>query len=599
MSHTTDTDVIICGTGAAGLTLAIDLARRNIAFLLIDKAPHPFAGSRGKGIQPRSQEVFEDLGVIDRIVASGGEYPVQRIHTADGPIDQVGVEMSEPTPEEPYQIPLLVPQFLTERRLRERLAELGHAPHYSHELVGFDQDAEGVTAVIATPDGEQTVRAAYLIGADGGSSFVRKTLGIGFPGKTLGVRAVVADVHVDGVSSDAWHRWGEGTAGQVSMCPLYGTDMFQLQAPVPFDVDPDLTAEGLTAFFRERTGRHDVVIRSVSWASAFSMNARLADTYRRGRVFLTGDAAHCHPPTGGQGLNTSVQDAYNLGWKLAAVLDGAPESLLETYEQERRPIAEAVLGLSEKLLEAAKNRDIHRGREVSQLDLGYLDSPLSLHTPERDTGVVAGDRAPDAPVTGAGGLPTRLFSLFQGPHWTLLGHDVDDTSAPAPRRGLRIHTIGARGDILDTGDRVQSGYGLSSEQWVLIRPDGYVAAVVDTAGLTGLETYLDTVGVRPLTATRPATTESSTDMPAETSSDSTRTPRTRREHRQTRTAAEKRLATAQRELHQLSRQVQRDLRSVRRHGETTAIVARSNFAELAVQSINRLTANFRTDRTDQ
>ncbi|MEU9240335.1 FAD-dependent oxidoreductase [Streptomyces sp. NPDC048385] len=599
MSPTTGTDVIICGTGAAGLTLALDLARRNIAFLLIDKAPQPFVGSRGKGIQPRSQEVFEDLGVIDRIVASGGEYPVQRIYTADGPIDQVGVEMSEPTPEEPYQIPLLVPQFLTERRLRERLAELGHAPHYSHELVGFDQDAEGVRATIATPDGEQTVRAAYLIGADGGSSFVRKTLGIGFPGKTLGVRAVVADVYADGVSSDAWHRWGEDTAGQVSMCPLYGTDMFQLQAPVPFDVDLDLSAEGLTAFFRERTGRHDVVIRSVSWASAFSMNARLADTYRRGRVFLTGDAAHCHPPTGGQGLNTGVQDAYNLGWKLAAVLDGAPESLLETYEQERRPIAQAVLGLSEKLLEAAKNREIHRGREVSQLDLGYLDSPLSLHSPERDTGVLAGDRAPDAPVTGAGGLPTRLFSLFQGPHWTLLGHDVDDTSAPAPRRGLRIHTIGTRGDILDTGDRVQSAYGLSSEQWVLIRPDGYVAAVVGTADLAGLETYLDTVGVRPAAAMRPTTTETSTDMSAETSSDSTGTPRTRREHRQTRTAAEKRLASAQRELHQLARQVQRDLRSVRRHGETTAIVARSNFAELAVQSINRLTANLRTDRTDQ
>jgi len=593
MSPTTDTDVIICGTGAAGLTLALDLARRNIAFLLIDKAPQPFAGSRGKGIQPRSQEVFEDLGVIDRIVASGGEYPVQRVYTADGPIDQVGVEMSEPTPEEPYQIPLLVPQFLTERRLRERLAELGHAPRYGHELVGFDQDGDGVSARIATPDGEQTVRARYLIGADGGSSFVRKTLGIGFPGKTLGVRAIVADVYVDGVPSDAWHRWGEDTAGQLSMCPLYGTDMFQLQAPVSFDVDLDLSAEGLTAFFRERTGRDDVVIRSVSWASAFQMNARLADTYRRGRVFLTGDAAHCHPPTGGQGLNTSVQDAYNLGWKLAAVLDGAPESLLETYEQERRPIAEAVLGLSEKLLEAAKNRDLHRGREVSQLDLGYLNSPLSLHTPARDKGVLAGDRAPDAPVTGAGGLPTRLFSLFQGPHWTLLGHDVDEASAPAPRPGLHIHTIGARGDILDSGDRVQSAYGLSSEQWVLVRPDGYVAAVAGTAELGAVEAYLDMVGVRPLAATRPPAAESSASGSAGSA------PHTRREHRQVRTAAEKRLAAAQRELQHLSRQFERDLRTVRRQGETTAIVARSNLAELAVQGITRLAAGLRTGRSDR
>ncbi|MER7643960.1 FAD-dependent oxidoreductase [Streptomyces sp. NPDC126522] len=594
MTPTTDTDVIICGTGAAGLTLALDLARRNIAFLLIDKASQPFIGSRGKGIQPRSQEVFEDLGVIDRIVASGGEYPVQRVYTDAGPVDEAVVELSEATPAEPYQIPLLVPQFLTERRLRERLAELGHAPHYGHELVGFEQDTDGLSARIAGPDGERTVRAAYLIGADGGSSFVRKALGIGFPGKTLGVRAIVADVLAEGVSWDVWHRWGEDTASQVSLCPLYGTDLFQLQAPVPFDVDLDLSAEGLTAFLRERTGRDDVVIRAVNWASAFQMNARLADTYRRGRVFLTGDAAHCHPPTGGQGLNTSVQDAYNLGWKLAAVLGGAPESLLETYESERRPIAEAVLGLSEKLLEAAKRRDTRRGREVSQLDLGYVDSPLSLPGSRRDDqGVLAGDRAPDAPVTGAGGLPTRLFTLFQGPHWTLLGHDVDDTSAPTPRPGLHIHTIGARGDLLDTGGWVQSAYGLTAEQWVLVRPDGYIAAVVDTAELAAVEAYLDTVGVRPLAVATPPAPE------PHMSESSTATPRTRREHRQVRTAAEKRFATAQRELQDLSRQFQRDLRTVRRQGETKAIVARSNLAELAVQGITRLAAGLRTDRSDR
>src|SRR3954466_9126809 len=136
MGHTQDLDVIICGAGAAGLTLAIDLARRGVGFLLIEKAAEPFAGSRGKGIQPRTQEVFEDLGVVDRIVAPRGEYPVQRFYTHDGPGARPGpfypaggrgagppVVMSEPTPAEPYQIPLLVPQFLTERRLRERLAE--------------------------------------------------------------------------------------------------------------------------------------------------------------------------------------------------------------------------------------------------------------------------------------------------------------------------------------------------------------------------------------------------------------------------------------------------------------------------------------------
>jgi 2-polyprenyl-6-methoxyphenol hydroxylase-like FAD-dependent oxidoreductase len=594
MTHTEDLDVIICGAGAAGLTLAIDLARRGVGFQLIEKMPEPFAGSRGKGIQPRSQEVFEDLGVIDRIVASGGEYPVQRIYDDKGNwIDEAVVVTSDPTPDEPYQIALLVPQFLTERRLRERLAELGHAPRYGHELIGFDQDADGVSARITSTDGERTVRARYLIGTDGGRSFIRKSLDIGFPGKTLSVRAIVADVLVDGVSSDAWHRWADGTKRQMSICPLYGTEMFQIQAPISFKAEVDLSAEGLTALFHERTGRDNVVIREVSWASAFEMNARLADTYQVGRVFLAGDAAHIHPPTGGQGLNTGIQDAYNLGWKLAAVLDGAPESLLASYEQERRPIAEAVLGLSTKLLEAAKNRDHTRGREVHQLDLGYLDSPLTLTDPGRDTGVLAGDRAPDAPVTGTGGLPTRLFSLFQGPHWTLLGYDVDEASAPAARSGLHIHTIGIRGDIADTGGDVQSAYELSPEQWVLVRPDGYVAVVAGTADLGRIETYLDSVGIRPPALVPPQKTESSTDMP-KPASDSA--PLTRREHRQARTTAERRLSAAQRELHDLQREVQRDLRTLRRRGETAALVARSELAEVGMRSITRLVTSLRSSR---
>ncbi|MFI7695271.1 FAD-dependent oxidoreductase [Nonomuraea sp. NPDC049655] len=497
MARNEDLDVIICGSGAAGLTLAIDLARRNIAFRLIDKAPHPFIGSRGKGIQPRTEEVFEDLGVVDRIVASGGEYPPLRTYTPDGPVDRHAGILPEPTPAEPYQIPLLVPQFRTERRLRERLAELGHAPEYGCELVGFDQDPDGVTARMATSGGERTVRAAYLVGADGGSSFVRKALGIEFRGKSLGVRALVADVRADGASSRVWHRWGnEQPERSVSLCPLHGTGMFQYMAPVPLDVDVDLSPEGLTALLHERGGQDDIVIREVSWASVFTMQARLADAYLRGRVLLAGDAAHCHPPTGGQGLNTSIQDAYNLGWKLAAVLDGAPESLLATYEEERRPVAEAVLGLSERLLEAARNREMRRGREVTQLDVGYPDSSLSLTGLERHKGVAAGDRAPDAPVTGAGGPATRLFSLFQGPHWTLLGYEPGDAAVPEPRRGLRIHVIGD--DILDTGGHVRSAYGLSPEQWALIRPDGYVAAVVGTAELGAIETYLDGVGVRPV-----------------------------------------------------------------------------------------------------
>ncbi|GAA1740272.1 FAD-dependent oxidoreductase [Nonomuraea bangladeshensis] len=486
--------VIICGAGPTGLTLAIDLARRNVPFRLIDAATSPFPGSRGKGIQPRTQEVFEDLGVLDRVVASGGEYPYQRLYTDAGPVDRPAGQLPDPTPAEPYHLALLVPQFRTESRLRERLAELGHAPEYGHRLTGFEQDPDGVTATIETPGGRETVRAGYLVGADGGAGSVRKALGIGFPGKTLGVRALVADVRLDGLSSGFWHRWNQGTPEDVSLCPLYGTDLFQLQAPVPFGVDVDLSAEGLTALVRARTARDDLTVRAVTWASAYEMNARLADAYLDGRVLLAGDAAHCHPPTGGQGLNTSVQDAYNLGWKLAAVLGGAPESVLASYELERRPIAEAVLGLSERLLHAAMNRDTRRGREVTQLDLGYPDSPLTVAGPDRDKGVRPGDRAPDAPVTGAAGVATRLFRLFQGPHWTLLGHGSDPDAFTGPRRGLRVHVVGW--DVLDTGGHVRDAYGLSRGEWALVRPDGYVAAVGGQDGLGALAAYLDGVGVR-------------------------------------------------------------------------------------------------------
>ncbi len=175
------------------------------------------------------------------------------------------------------------------------------------------------------------------------------------------------------------------------------------------------------------------------------MNARLAARYRAGRVFLAGDAAHIHPPTGGQGLNTSVQDAYNLGWKLGAVLRGAPDALLDSYQEERRPVAAQMLGLATGLLEAAKQGSMRRGREVHQLDIGYPQSSLVLEKPARQGGVLAGDRAPDAPMRGAAGLPVRLFELFRGPHWTLLGYGVERLGAVTPRRGLRIHAVGPRG----------------------------------------------------------------------------------------------------------------------------------------------------------
>jgi 2-polyprenyl-6-methoxyphenol hydroxylase-like FAD-dependent oxidoreductase len=488
--------VLICGAGAAGLTLAVDLARRGGSFRLIDKVDGPFRGSRGKGIQPRTQEIFEDLGIIDRIVAVGGLYPPQREYREDGSfIESDVMEHQDPTPAEPYHLTLMVPQFLTERVMRERLVELGHRPEFGCELVGLEQDRDGVTARLASKAGEEIIRVRYLVGADGGRSFVRHALDIGFPGQTLGVRAVVADVVLTGLERDAWHRFHDGSMSrQMALCPLAGTELFQLQAPIPLESDVDLSAEGLSSMVAERTGRDDIRIQSVLWASAYNMNARLADRYRIGRVFLMGDAAHIHPPTGGQGLNTSVQDAYNLGWKLGAAAAGAPDALLDSYEEERRPIAASMLGLTTKLLDAAKRGEMRRGREVHQLDLGYVGSSLAFEKPERHAGLLAGDRAPDAPVRGAAGQPTRLFQLFKGAHWTLLGYDVERDAVPA-RPGLHIHTVGARGDIFDEVGDLRDVYGLACGDWVLVRPDGYIGAIVSSGEVEALETYLRSVGL--------------------------------------------------------------------------------------------------------
>ncbi|VCU69026.1 Pentachlorophenol 4-monooxygenase [Pigmentiphaga humi] len=450
MTDHSKTDVLVCGAGAAGLTLAIELARRGISFRLIEKMATPFQGSRGKGIQPRTQEIFEDLGILDRVVAAGGRYPRQRIYRDDGGyLDTDLAEPIDPTPAEPYRLPLMLPQFLTERLMRERLGEIGHRVEFGNELLEFRQDENGVAAHVAGSAGKETIHARYLIGADGGRSLVRKILGVDFPGKTLGVRAIVADVMLTGLDRDAWHQFNDGdVAKMVAICPLAGTDLFQIQAPMPPVEHADLSAAGLTALIARRTGRKDITVHSVSWASDYQMSARLAERYRIGRVFLVGDAAHVHPPTGGQGLNTSVQDAYNLGWKLAAVLKGAQDGLLDTYELERRPVAEAMLGLATRLLDAQRQGGIRRGREVHQLDIGYPDSPLSNDLPARKSGLRAGDRAPDAPVLGAAGQPARLFQLLRGPHWTLLVREAGNETV-APRPGLRVHRIGPRGEIID------------------------------------------------------------------------------------------------------------------------------------------------------
>ncbi len=418
-----ETSILIAGAGPTGLTLALDLARRGISFRLIEAATRPFEGSRGKGLQPRTLEAFDDLGVIDAILAAGAPYPKFQAHL--GPFSLRAGSLGEskrPTGSVPYPNIWMVPQARTEAILRERLRVLGGQAEFGKALAAFTQDAHGVEATLST--GEM-VRADFLVGCDGGHSTVRKALGVRLVGQAIDEQPMlVADLEIQGLNRHSWHIWPFAKGGPIGLCPLPKTSLFQFTSKAK-------TAEGgIEALVHRVTGCR---VERVAWKSIYQPSVRMVDRYRAGRVFLAGDAAHVHPPTGGQGLNTGVQDAYNLGWKLAHVARGGPDSLLDTYQAERLPIAAAVLGLSKRLLQT---RSIKRGDSTNQLALHYRSSSLSSGAPLGN--LHPGDRMPDARLEDG----SRLFDHLRGSHATEL--------------------------VTGQGTRI------------LIRPDGYIAHIGST-----------------------------------------------------------------------------------------------------------------------
>lgn len=466
--------VLIAGAGPTGLTLAIELTRRDVAVRIVEQADGPFLGSRGDGLQPRTLEVFEDLGVLDAVLAAGElPWPIRGYDGHDVVFEGRMAEIEEPRPDVPYPNGVMLGQSRTEGILRARLAELGGAVEFGTALTGFTQDADGVTATLATAGGAETVRASHLVGADGGRSTVRKTLGIPFEGVTdESIRMLLGDVAADALDREHVHWFGDPATPRagIMMSPLPGTDQFQFAAPL----EGEPTLEGLQALLDRTSGRTDIELRDLTWSTVWRPNVRLAARFREGRVFLAGDAAHVHPPTGGQGLNTGVQDAYNLGWKLA---DGDP-ALLDTYETERRRVAQEVLELSSRILRryAEGSADAHeRGAETRQLGLTYRTAPASAGI------VAAGDRAPDAPLRTPDGRSVRLFELFRGPHATTL---VFGTPAPAGPNAWVVARPGAAvpGALVDADGHAHRAYGASTGTVVSVRPDGYLAAVTQEGG---------------------------------------------------------------------------------------------------------------------
>jgi 2-polyprenyl-6-methoxyphenol hydroxylase-like FAD-dependent oxidoreductase len=508
-----DTQVLIAGAGPSGLTLACDLARRGVLFRIVDAAPRFFTGSRAKGLQPRSLEILDDLGVIEAVLASGGPYPPFRVYDGEKVVREGAMhEQREPTPDVPYANILMIPQWRTEEILRDQLAGYGIRVELATELTGFEQDGDGVTATLIHAGTTERVRAGYLVGADGGRSFVRRALGVGFEGETYETdRVLIGDVRADGLDREHWHAWGTGRDDAVALCPLPGTQSFQFTAPV--DGVPDLSVQTVQEIFNERAGRSGVRLHDASWLSLYRANVRMVDRYRVGRVFLAGDAAHVHSPAGGQGMNTGIQDAYNLGWKLGQVLAGAPEELLDTYEEERLPIAAWVLGVASKYHAEAVRRklgDQRRGSETHQLGLDYRGGPLARDEHDSPASVRAGDRAPDAPCRDAAGAPVRLFDVFRGPHFTLLAFGVAHAETVArvnARYGPTVHAhaviepgeSGGENALVDVDGHTHTAYDVDGDALVLVRPDGYVGLSARPGTLGQLEDYLSLLTNAPQT----------------------------------------------------------------------------------------------------
>jgi 2-polyprenyl-6-methoxyphenol hydroxylase-like FAD-dependent oxidoreductase len=406
------TDALIVGAGPTGLTLACLLARSGVAVRLIDANPEPQRGSRGKGLQPRSLELFDDLGIVERVVARGVLGMPIRSHDEKGNVEIQDLQRRPPPrPDAPYLASLLTPQWRVEEALRARLAESGGAPEFGVELTGFTQDDEAVVADVASAGGPAKIRARWLVGCDGGRSVVRHAAGISFLGETLDMfRMLLGDFGVEGLDRDHWHTW-RGPEGFLALCPLPSTDQFQLQASIAPGQDSETSLPVYQALVNRRAGRDDIVLSNPGWMSLWRANIRMVDRYRVGRVFLAGDAAHVHSPAGGQGMNTGIQDAFNLGWKLAATLGGADAALLDTYQQERLPVAASVLGLSTEIMNrAVAERGIvfRRDERTLQLGVGYRGSVLSMDLRPDGEGLRAGDRAPEA---SSGRTDLAAFSI--------------------------------------------------------------------------------------------------------------------------------------------------------------------------------------------
>ncbi|MFK0256439.1 FAD-dependent monooxygenase [Streptomyces sp. NPDC090445] len=549
-----DTDVLIVGAGPVGLTAAAELRRQGVECRVVDRLPERLPYAKAVGIQPRTLEIWDRMGMVRAALETAVPMRGQLVY-ADG-VEQGRFELRLP-PEVPYGFAAL-PQYETERILEEHLARFGTGIERGVELVSFTQDADGVRSRIRTADGggekaaEEEVRSRFLVGCDGAHSTVRRTLGLGFEGGAFPEEYMLGDVEVDwglpaGYGVRAMHHGADWSVDDILVCiPLPGVRRYRMSMRVPPELSADGgdggssgggrgtgdgIAHGLEGGRRpglehiqavlDRLSPEPATASALRWSSVFRISHRLVDRYSDGRVFVAGDAAHIHPPTGAQGMNTGIQDAYNLAWKLALVLRGsAHPGLLDSYHAERHPVGREVVGRTVRHAAEGVQADPEDAATLmlreAQLLVAYPGSPVVGPGGAAGHGPRPGDRAPDCGglMSGIATVPLRLYDVLRDRGHVLVLYadsaealgacaelaatarrsaggteaDADAPAADAPAAVVVLapsghDTDGAADGVplpvyLDGRGEFRRMYGTTGSAAFLVRPDGYLGTRV-------------------------------------------------------------------------------------------------------------------------
>ncbi|KAL1695604.1 FAD binding domain-containing protein [Schizophyllum commune] len=535
------------GAGPTGLTLALALLKNGVTVRIIDKMPEPRVGQKGNGLQPRTLEVFNSFGVLDDVLAGSGTFKPVRVYKMPGGVEVakeiIPTTLKDPLPDKPWPNARSMGQDRLEAILARRLAEQGRPVEHGVELQSFAQDDDKVSVQLKKADGSvEHVDVEILVGCDGAHSAVRKGLGLSFLGETMEEDWMIAgDIYVKGLSSGYWH---EHQLTEYSFFNLRTADdpgLFAIVVGGPKARERSLdprekpldTRDGLVEAFYKTTGRTDIEFGELKHASWWRPNIRMVDKFSEGRVFIAGGehAAHTHSPAGGQGLNSSVQDGFNLAWKIALVHKKlAPPTLLATYTSERLPVIAAMLqkttALFSKTLALFKQgagaaaddaeKEWQRTRsEMEQFGVNYRGSEIVLdeRNPLADAvpsaygsgdGVLrAGDRAPSAPVRCASDAGTqKLFDVLGCEKHTVLVFTekegavqaVIDAAKLLPKGVAEVIVVAPEGQFVgavdakilwDVDEKAASIYQVDHEQTiVVVRPDGVIGAIVlDAEGI--------------------------------------------------------------------------------------------------------------------